>query len=151
MVGVTTGRVLVADDEDSIRVLCRVNLELAGYEVMEAADGPGALDAIRQRTPDAVLLDVMMPGATGWEVLREVRADPATASVPVIMLTALQSEDDQISAWDGGADEFLAKPFNPMALADLVERVRQPTSPELEQARRDRAVAQLKLVRELKG
>lgn len=132
-------------------MLCRVNLELAGYEVIEAADG---LSAIRQATakhPDVILLDVMMPGANGWEVLDRLRQEPSTASIPVVMLTALQSEDDQIHAWTGGAVEYLTKPFNPMALAEWVERARMPRDPEAEKRRRERAVAQVKLVRDLRA
>lgn len=145
------GVVLVADDEESIRVLCRVNLELAGYQVLEAADGPTTIELAKAHRPDVLLLDVMMPGASGWEVLASLRADPDTAHIPVVMLTALQTDEAQLSAWDGGAVEYLTKPFNPMALAEWVERARIPLDDDELERRRQRAVAQVKLVRELRG
>src|SRR4030088_2929151 len=98
-------RVLVVDDEEGIRVLCRVNLELEGYEVLEAADGPTALELSRSKRPDLIFLDIMMPGMDGWEVLNELKADPETTAIPVVMLTARTSEADQIRGGGGGLME----------------------------------------------
>ena len=81
-------RVLVADDEDAIRLLCRVNLRLAGMEVLEAADGAAAIELARRERPDLVLLDVMMPDVDGWEVAAALAADASTREIPIVFLTA---------------------------------------------------------------
>ena len=83
-------RVLVIDDEAPIRLLCRVNLEAEGMQVLEAADGPSGLEKARAEEPDVVLLDVMMPGLDGWRVAEELLDDPRTASIPIVFLTAVQ-------------------------------------------------------------
>lgn len=143
-------RVLIVDDEAGIRELCRVNLVLSGYEVVEAADGFQALEQARSAKPDVILLDVLMPGMSGWEVLSALRADEATADIPVVMLTALNSEDDQIRGWEGGVVDYLTKPFNPLSLADWVAAALEPCDPAEAQARRDRAVAKVSMVRALR-
>jgi two-component system cell cycle response regulator len=141
---------MVVDDERGIRELCRVNLALAGFEVLEASNGAQALDMARTSELDVILLDVLMPGMSGWEVLRELRTDPATAQIPVVLLTALNGEDDQIRGWEGGVVEYLTKPFNPLALADWVRAAMEPRDPADEAARRQRAVAQVSMVRALR-
>jgi two-component system cell cycle response regulator len=143
-------RVLVVDDERAIRELCRVNLVLAGFEVLDASDGAEALELARTQPLDIILLDVLMPGMSGWEVLSELRADPATAPIPVVLLTALNGEDDQIRGWEGGVVEYLTKPFNPLALADWVRGAMEPRDPADAAARRQRAVAQVSMVRALR-
>src|SRR5688572_25664796 len=111
-------KVLVVDDEEGIRVLCRVNLELSGFEVVEAGDGLSALETARREAPDVIFLDVMMPNMDGWEVLRHLKEGAATADIPVIMLTARTSEADQIRAWGEGVIQYLAKPFSPKLLEE---------------------------------
>lgn len=143
-------RVLIVDDEVGIRELCRVNLVLAGYEVIEAPDGFAALEKARSEKPDMIFLDVLMPGMSGWEVLSSLRADPETASIPVVMLTALNSEDDQIRGWEGGVVEYLTKPFNPLSLADWAAGAMAPRDPAEDEARRQRAVAKVAMVRALR-
>lgn len=143
-------RILIVDDEAGIRELCRVNLVLAGYEVIEAADGFAALDAARTHSPDLIFLDVLMPGMSGWEVLSALRADTALSTIPVVMLTALNSEDDQIRGWEGGVVEYLTKPFNPLTLADWAATALEPRDPAEDQARRRRAVAKVAMVRALR-
>ena len=143
-------RVLIVDDEAGIRELCRVNLVLAGYEVIEASDGFEALDAARAHHPDMIFLDVLMPGMSGWEVLSALRADTALATIPVVMLTALNSEDDQIRGWEGGVVEYLTKPFNPLTLADWAAAALEPRDPAEDEARRRRAVATVAMVRALR-
>jgi DNA-binding response OmpR family regulator len=143
-------RVLIVDDEAAIRELCRVNLVLAGHEVIEAPDGVKALEAARTQHPDLMFLDVLMPGMSGWEVLTALRADPQTADIPVVMLTALNSEDDQIRGWEGGVVEYLTKPFNPLALADWAAAAMEPRDPADDEARRQRAVAKVSMVRALR-
>jgi DNA-binding response OmpR family regulator len=112
-------RVLVIDDEAPIRLLCRVNLEAEGMEVLEAADGPSGLDTARTARPDVILLDVMMPGLDGVEVCRRVRAD----GTKVLMLTARDDADVEQASKDAGADGFLAKPFSSVELLDKVEQL----------------------------
>ena len=143
-------RVLIVDDEAGIRELCRVNLVLAGYDVVEAADGLAALEQAAAAKPDLIFLDVLMPGMSGWEVLERLRADDATKDVPVVMLTALNSEDDQIRAWEGGVVDYLTKPFNPLSLAEWAEAALTPQDPAEAEARRRRAVAKVSMVRALR-
>jgi len=144
------GRVLVVDDEAPIRELCRVNLELAGFDVDEAADGVQALEAVRRRRPDVVLLDLMMPNMDGWETLQRLKSDDETAAIPVILLTARSSEDDQMRGWTGGILEFVPKPFNPQALATAVREALEPRDPADEEARRGRILERLAFVRDLR-
>jgi DNA-binding response OmpR family regulator len=120
-------RVLVIDDEAPIRLLCRVNLEAEGMEVLEAADGPSGLATARAETPDVVLLDVMMPGLDGWRVAEELLDDPSTERIPIVFLTARAELRDRARGIDLGGVDYVTKPFNPVELAplvrDLLERV----------------------------
>jgi DNA-binding response OmpR family regulator len=120
-------RVLVIDDESPIRLLCRVNLEAEGMEVLEAADGPSGLDKARAERPDVVLLDVMMPGLDGWRVAEELLDDERTAGIPIVFLTARAELRDRARGIDLGGVDYVTKPFNPVELAplvnDLLERV----------------------------
>jgi DNA-binding response OmpR family regulator len=113
-------RVLVIDDEAPIRLLCRVNLEAEGMEVLEAADGPSGLEKARAETPDVVLLDVMMPGLDGWRVAEELLDDPATERIPIVFLTARAELRDRARGIDLGGVDYVTKPFNPVELAPLV-------------------------------
>jgi DNA-binding response OmpR family regulator len=113
-------RVLVIDDEAPIRLLCRVNLEAEGMEVLEAADGPSGLDRARAETPDVILLDVMMPGLDGWRVAEELLDDGSTERIPIIFLTARAELRDRARGIDLGGVEYVTKPFNPVELAPLV-------------------------------
>ncbi len=116
-------RVLVIDDEAPIRLLCRVNLEAEGMEVLEAADGPSGLEVARREKPDAVLLDVMMPGLDGWAVAEELLTDEGTQDIPIIFLTARADLRDRARGMDVGGLEYVTKPFNPVELASLVRGV----------------------------
>ena len=142
--------VLVVDDEEGIRVLCRVNLELSGYEVIEAGDGLSALDAARASRPDVIFLDVMMPNMDGWEVLRFLKEDAATAGIPVIMLTARTSEADQIRAWGEGVIQYLAKPFSPQLLEEYAALALAPRDPDEDRDQRRRVIEQLRNLQELR-
>ena len=144
------GRVLVVDDEEGIRVLCRVNLELGGFEVVEAGDGPEALERARSCQPDLILLDVMMPGMDGWEVLARLKSDDATAAIPVVLLTARSAEEDQIRAWGEGVADYLTKPFNPTALVEWVRDALQRETGHDEATRRARIIEQLELLRDMR-
>ena len=112
---------LVIDDEAPIRLLCRVNLEAEGMEVLEAPDGPAGLEQARSRNPDVILLDVMMPGLDGWRVAEELLADPETSEIPIIFLTARAEFRDRARGLDIGGVDYVTKPFNPLELAPLVE------------------------------
>ncbi len=114
-------KVLVIDDEAPIRLLCKVNLEAEGMEVIEAADGPSGLDAARETTPDVILLDVMMPGLDGWRVAEQLLEDGRTNEIPIIFLTARAEFRDRARGLDIGGVDYVTKPFNPLVLAPLVD------------------------------
>ena len=116
-------RVLVIDDEAPIRLLCRVNLEAEGMEVLEAGDGQSGLEAAQRELPDVVLLDVMMPGLDGWRVAEQLLDSDATASIPIVFLTARAELRDRVRGIDLGGVEYLTKPFNPVELAPLVREL----------------------------
>jgi DNA-binding response OmpR family regulator len=116
-------RVLVIDDEAPIRLLCRVNLEAEGMEVLEAGDGPTGLEAARREAPDVVLLDVMMPGLDGWRVAEELLEDPRTSSIPIVFLTARAELRDRARGLDMGGLDYVTKPFTPVELAPLVREL----------------------------
>jgi DNA-binding response OmpR family regulator len=110
----------VIDDEAPIRLLCRVNLEAEGMEVLEAADGPSGLATARAETPDVILLDVMMPGLDGWRVAEELLDDGSTQGIPIVFLTARAELRDRARGIDLGGVDYVTKPFNPVELAPLV-------------------------------
>lgn len=116
-------KILAVDDERHIVRLVEVNLQRAGYEVVTAFDGREALEKVKSENPDLVVLDVMMPYMDGFEVLKQLKADPATAEIPVIMLTAKAQDADVFRGWQSGVDCYLTKPFNPMELLTFVRRI----------------------------
>lgn len=120
-------RVLVVDDDAPIRLLCRVNLEAEGMEVIEAEDGPAGLEQARSADPDVVLLDVMLPQLDGWRVAEALLDDPLTGKIPIVFLTARAELRDQARGLEIGGVDYITKPFNPVELADaireLLERV----------------------------
>lgn len=116
-------RVLVIDDEPDVLLLCRLNLEHAGHEVLQALDGKVGLALARDRRPDVIVLDLMMPMMDGYEVLAELGHDARTAELPVVVLTAKAQLEERVRCWREGAAEFLAKPFAPQALNDLTGRL----------------------------
>ena len=127
--------VLVIDDEAPIRLLCKVNLEAEGMDVLEAADGPTGLEQAREYTPDVVLLDVMMPGLDGWQVAEHLLQDERTSEIPIIFLTARAEFRDRARGLDIGGVDYVTKPFNPLELAqlvrDLLERIERGERDEL--------------------
>jgi DNA-binding response OmpR family regulator len=146
----TEGRVLVVDDEDDIRELCRVNLEFEGFEVIDAPNGLAGLEQAARERPDVIFLDLMMPGMDGWEVLRHLKEDDATADIPVVMLTARTGEEDQMRGWQEGILEYVSKPFNPLSLVEWAKRAMQPRDPGEEAERRRRTLEQLRLIQDLR-
>ena len=111
------------DDEAPIRLLCRVNLEAEGMQVLESADGPSGLAKARAEAPDLVLLDVMMPGLDGWGVAEQLLEDDETAGIPIIFLTARAEFRDRARGLDIGGVDYITKPFNPVELAPLVRNL----------------------------
>jgi CheY-like chemotaxis protein len=118
-----TRRILVVDDEPSVRIICRFNLAASGVDVREAGDGDEALDAVRTEAPDLILLDVMMPMRDGWEVAEELGRDPRTRDIPIVFLTARVEHADRRRAQELGAVGYIAKPFDPIELAATLERI----------------------------
>jgi two-component system, OmpR family, alkaline phosphatase synthesis response regulator PhoP len=116
-------KVLVIDDEAPIRLLCRVNLEAEGLDVIEAPDGPSGLEIAEREQPDVVLLDVMMPGLDGWSVAERLLENEETSHIPVVFLTARADLRDRARGIDLGGLDYITKPFNPVELASLVSRV----------------------------
>lgn len=112
--------VLTIEDQPDIRRLIRMALEFKGYRVIEAGSGPEGLRLARSERPDLVLLDVMMPGTDGLTVSREMAADRELAALPVIMISALGTPDDQAAGLATGARAYLVKPFSPFELLALV-------------------------------
>jgi DNA-binding response OmpR family regulator len=131
----TKTRVLVVDDEAPIRLLCRVNLEAEGMEVLEAADGVSGFETARSERPDVVLLDVMMPGLDGWQVAERLIDDEVTKHIPLIFLTARAELRDRARGLELGGVDYITKPFNPVELAsvvsDMLERVERGERDEL--------------------
>lgn len=121
--------ILIADDEEDVRELVGMNLRRAGFETMEAADGLQALSQVRKRKPDAIVLDVMMPGRDGFGVCQELREDEATRHIPVIMLTAKGQTQDRIAGLERGADDYLSKPFSPKELVLRVQALLRRSTP----------------------
>jgi phosphoserine phosphatase RsbU/P len=125
---VTVSRILVVDDEADINTILTVTLRRAGYEVASAADGMEAVEAIRHQPPDLILLDVMMPRADGLETLRRIRAHAPTAHVPVILLTAKATLGDKMKGFAQGADDYVAKPFEPTEIVARVQALLKRTA-----------------------
>ena len=114
----TSAKILIVDDAQQVRRVLRTALSAEGYTIFEAATGEEALESIRQSTPDAILLDVNMPGMGGLEACREIRR---TLDVPILMLTVRSAERDKVLALDAGADDYVVKPFG---MQELLARIR---------------------------
>ena len=132
-------KVLVIDDEAPIRLLCRVNLEAEQIDVLEAEDGPEGLKLAKSERPDVILLDVMMPGLDGWEVLQRLLEDDQTREIPIVFLTARAELRDRARGLELGGVDYVTKPFNPTELAPLVqgliERVKRGEREEIRKER----------------
>ena len=115
-------KILIVEDHPTMREAKRLVLEGEGFEIDEAADGQAALDRVRADPPDLVFLDMNIPGSSGAEVLMQIKADPATDGVKVIIVTA-DGEEGRERAIGMGADEYFTKPFSPITLLQTVERV----------------------------
>jgi CheY-like chemotaxis protein len=118
-----TKTVLVVDDHRQMRALCRASLENAGFRVLEAANGEEALASVRTEHPDLILLDIMMPGISGWEVTSALLADRSTDQIPIIFISARTEVADRLRAFEFGAHGYLTKPFDPDVLAETAATV----------------------------
>jgi DNA-binding response OmpR family regulator len=122
LAAVTLGRVLVVDDDEVIRQLIAVNLQLEGFDVVTAIDGQDCLDKVIAVRPDVITLDVMMPRLDGWVTAVKLRDDPATRDIRVVMITARAQEHDVRRGREIGVDAYVTKPFDP---AELIRTVRE--------------------------
>ena len=125
-------RVLIVEDEPDIRALLAFHLEREGYQVARAASGADALRQVRAARPDLVLLDLMLPEMDGLEVCRRLRQDPATAALPIVMLTAKGEEVDRVLGLELGGDDYVTKPFSPRELVSRVKAVLRRSGEEPE-------------------
>jgi DNA-binding response OmpR family regulator len=130
-------------------LLCRVNLEAEGMEVVEAPDGPTGLEVAERERPDAILLDVMMPGLDGWSVAERLLEEEDTREIPIVFLTARADLRDRARGMDLGGLDYITKPFNPVDLASLIEEVVSAVARgEREQLRSDK-IAELRVLFEV--
>ena len=131
--------VLVVDDEPDIRDLIQMNLEIAGHEVITANDGREALDAVRAKLPDAILLDLMMPDVDGWAVLAELKTGSGRdlSEIPVFMVTARTEPQNRLRGGIEGALRYITKPFDPAQLVEMLAEALDPSAPPEPQQRRD--------------
>ncbi len=116
-------RILIVEDEQDIADLIGFNLQRAGFEVLKAHDGITGTDLALHERPDLIVLDLMLPGRDGYAVFRELRRDPRTVNIPVIMLTARAQTEDRIQGLESGADDYLTKPFSPKELMLRVQAI----------------------------
>ncbi|CAA0122268.1 Phosphate regulon transcriptional regulatory protein PhoB [BD1-7 clade bacterium] len=121
-------KILIVDDETAIRDMIRMGLEMSGFDCIEAGDIHEAFTLVHDSKPDLVLLDWMLPGGSGLELLRRLRRDEISQATPVIMLTAKTSEDNKIQGLEVGADDYIAKPFAPRELVARINAVLRRTS-----------------------
>jgi DNA-binding response OmpR family regulator len=115
-------KILVADDSSTVRRVVSARLSADGHDVIEAGDGEEALALVRSESPALLVLDKVMPKLDGFEVLRALRADPATQGLPIVMLTDRAGEDDVLDGLGLGVDEYMPKPFSPRELSMRVDR-----------------------------
>jgi two-component system phosphate regulon response regulator PhoB len=126
-----TATILVVEDEPQVQELLAVNLEHAGHRVRRAASAEEAETAIREELPDVLILDWMLPGDSGVNLARRLRADERTRELPILMLTARAMEQDKITGLEAGADDYLTKPFSPRELAARIKAVLRRRAPQL--------------------
>lgn len=115
--------ILIADDEESIRRLIETTIESPDCRLLQAANGASAVDIASRELPDLIVLDWMMPGMTGLEVVEKLRLESATASIPIILLTAMGQEKDKQQGLASGAIAYLVKPFSPLELLQIIQQV----------------------------
>ena len=145
---ITGRKVLVIDDEPGIIEIVEANLEGDGFEVISASNGKEGLEKIKNEQPELVVLDVMMPEMDGWEVLRSLEQDEATAGLPVIMLTAKAADEDYIFGLEEGAVEYITKPFLPQELVNRIKITLMVLNPRMRDERRKNLITKRKRLME---
>jgi two-component system phosphate regulon response regulator PhoB len=125
MQGAVRAKILVVDDEPEALELLEFNLDQAGFQVLSAADGAEAVKKARATTPSLIVLDLMLPEVDGFEVCKMLRRDPATAAIPIVMVTARAAEVDRILGLELGADDYVTKPFSPRELVLRIRKILQ--------------------------
>jgi DNA-binding response OmpR family regulator len=115
-------KILIIDDDPANRDILRARLEKAGHEVTEAFNGEEGIKLSEEFAPQLVFLDIMMPKVDGLQVCRQIKTNPKTEKIPVIMLTARDQAIDKLRGWESGADEYMAKPWDPVKLLELVDK-----------------------------
>ena len=116
-------KILIVEDEETLLSLESILLTSKGYEVKGVMDGPSALEAVASTKPDLVLLDIMLPGIDGYEVCRQIKANEATRHIPVVMLTAKDSNEDRVKGEQTGADGYITKPFRSAMVIETIRRL----------------------------
>jgi CheY-like chemotaxis protein len=124
-------KILIVDDEEVIRKFIKIHLAKLGYEVAEAADGEQALEQLRKDDFDLLICDILMPKKDGWEVIREMKSNPKTKSIPVIVLTAKNEDSDMFKGYDLGANYYMTKPFTKAQLIYGLQLMFGETSEEM--------------------
>ena len=119
-------KVLIADDQEGVRAVIRLTLDSGHFDILEAADGPTAVQTARDAQPDIVFLDWTMPGMSGIEVCEALRADPRTSQTKVVMVTGRRKAEEEAAGFAAGADDYITKPFSPLELLDKVSEVLGP-------------------------
>lgn len=142
-------KILVVDDEPDVVMLIEATLRGDGFDVVKAYDGIGALDLVTSEKPDLILLDIMMPRMDGTEVRKRLLADPATADIPVIHLSAVGDFEKQHQALAEGVTDYIVKPFTPSDLAQRVADMLDPKKREQVQKERDHKSAQLRTMTDI--
>ncbi|MBW3588545.1 MAG: response regulator [Actinobacteria bacterium] len=132
-----THKILIADDDPIIIKLLQVNLEMEGYDVVTAQDGQDAVEKAGKEHPDLVMLDIMMPRMDGWAARQALLADPALKDIPVIFLSARAQQADLRKGYEAGVAEYITKPFDPVDLLDVVQKVlageyKRPQEPQID-------------------
>ncbi len=126
-----TANILLVEDEPAIQELLAFNISQCGYRAIQAFDAASAWDHINRELPDLILLDWMLPGSSGIEIARRLRADPRTRNIPIIMLTARTDERDKVMGLESGADDYITKPFSPRELVARIRAVLRRRAPEM--------------------
>lgn len=116
-------KILVVDDEKALRLLISGTLEIGNYDILEADNGIAALEIVKKERPDLVVLDIMMPGMTGYEVCKRIKNNPDIAGTKILILTAKCQQSDKEEALEASADFYLSKPFSPANLLSMVEEI----------------------------
>ena len=138
-------RILVVEDERDVAKVISINLKLEGMEVVEVHDGPSALEKIEDERPDCVVLDIMLPKISGWDILKYIKSKPATVDIPVVMVTAKVGERDQLRGLGAGAVKYITKPFSPIALTEAIKSVLKPQARDVVARERRDTIERLQL------